>query len=438
MNLNLAEVATQNHTDVLDNGLTVVTVEMPQVHAMDLVMFVRAGLRFENPDNNGISHFLEHMMFRGNRDYPTSLLLNRKFETLGTDLRASTLSEYTSYGFSPHRSQLEPAMQAFAGFFTHPTFPQIELEREIILEEYLEELNEKGENVDIDDLACRLLYRGTPLAMPTVGTERTIKAINTDMLRDYFATYYIPKNMILAAAGPIDRDVFLGLAKKYFSGFKNSGTVVAPDHFQGTLVESQTEPQFLFQYDTDSQIQLQICFRAISYNHPDYYTLCLLTRIFDDGFSSRLQQAVREDRGLVYSVDCRATCWSDTGTVDFDASVRPDKVQEVARILFQQIRSFIETGPTEEEVDHVKKRSFFDLDVDRDDPYKQITRHGFPLLYSYEVSVEEEWAILEKITRQDIHRLARKIFVPEKLNLVVVGPHTPEIQQGLENLARSF
>ncbi len=438
MNLTLAEVAAQNHKDILKNGLTVVTVEMPYIHTMELVMFVRAGLRFENEDNNGISHFLEHMMFRGNREYPTSLLLNRKFETLGTDLRASTLSEYTSYGFSPHRTQLKPAMQAFAGFFTYPTFPQIELEREIILEEYLEELNENGENVDIDDQACRLLYRGTPLAMPTVGTEQTIKGITTPMLEEYFRKHYIPKNMVLAVAGPVEHGEFIRLAEKYFSGLTNGGTVVAADHFQNSLVEEQNEPQFLFQHDSDSQIQLQLCFRALSYNHPDYYTLYLLSRIFDDGFSSRLQRALREDRGLVYSVDCRVTCWSDTGTIDFDASVRPEKVQEVARILFQEIRAFIDAGPTEEEVQHVKKRSFYDLDVDRDDPYKQIVRHGFPLLYSYEVSVEEEWAILEKITREDIHRLARSLFVPEKLNLVVVGPHTPEIKQGLEDLARSF
>jgi len=140
--------------DTLANGLTVVAVEMPHIHMIEVAMFVRAGLRFENEKNNGISHFLEHMMFRGNRKYPDSISLNLEFEKIGRDLRASTLSEYTYYGFSPHYDQLERGMELFAEFFTDPTFPQIELERGIIMEECLEDLNAEGINVDINNIAC--------------------------------------------------------------------------------------------------------------------------------------------------------------------------------------------------------------------------------------------------------------------------------------------
>ncbi|MCH6581297.1 MAG: insulinase family protein, partial [Nitrospinae bacterium] len=144
-------------------------------------MFVRAGLRFENEKNNGISHFLEHMMFRGNRKYPDSISLNLEFEKIGRDLRASTLSEYTYYGFSPHYDQLERGMELFAEFFTDPVFPSIELERGIILEEYLEDLNAEGENVDINNVACALMYKDNALALPTIGTEDSIQAIDAAM-----------------------------------------------------------------------------------------------------------------------------------------------------------------------------------------------------------------------------------------------------------------
>ncbi len=428
----------KNFTDTLPNGITVVTVEMPHIHTVEMAMFVRAGLRFENTTNNGISHFLEHMMYRGNSKYPNSLSLNKAFESIGRELRASTLCEYTYYGFSPHVSQVERGMELFADFFTEPTFPEIDLEREIILEECQEELNEKGENVDIDNLACQLLYQGTPLAMPTIGIETTIKSISLEMLRDYFYTYYQTRNMILVGAGPVVHEQFYGFAQQYFSKIPDRGKNIKKDHFQGSMTENQKAPAKIFQHDSDSQIQLQLCFRSRSYNHPDYYPLSLIGRILDDGFSSRLQRALREDRGLVYSVECRVTSFSDTGTVDFDVSVRPEKVCEVARILIGEIKNFLETGPTESELKHVKQRYYYELDVDCDDPGKQILRYGFPHLYSNVISAEQEWAVIEKITWEDIMQVARKVFVPENINLVIVGPYTPEIKKELEGIVQSL
>ena len=203
-NMEVKEFALKYFWDTLPNGLTIVTVEMPHIHTMEVSMFVRAGLRYENAQNNGISHFLEHMMFRGNRKYPNSIALNMEFESIGQDLKASTLGENTQYGFSPHVSQLEKGLELFSEFFSTPTFPEIELERGIILEEYFEELNEEGVNVDINNQACKLLYPGTPMAWPTIGTEDTIKSIKTEMLKEYFDRHYVPGNMVLAFAGPIE------------------------------------------------------------------------------------------------------------------------------------------------------------------------------------------------------------------------------------------
>jgi len=428
----------RNITEALPNGMTVVTIEMPHFHTMEMALFVRAGLRFENERNNGISHFLEHMLYRGNVKYPDSLSLNREFETVGRELRASTLCEYTCFAFSPHISRIERGVELFADFFSEPTFPQIDLEREIILEECLEELNEKGENVDIDNVACRLLYQGSPLAMPTIGTEATVKSIDKGMLREYFNTYYHAHNMIFAGAGPIVHAEFFDLVKQYFSKIPDKGKGIAVDHFYGSLNEDQKKPAQAFQYDSDSQIQLQLCFRSVSYNHPDYFPLCLIGRVFDDGFSSRLQRALREDRGLAYSVDCRITSFSDTGTVDFDVNVRPEKVCQVACILMDEISKFLQTGPSLDELDFVKQRYFFELDVDQDDPCKQISRYGLSHLYSKVISAEQEWALVEPITVEKIIHVARKIFVPEKLNMVIVGPYTKEIKKELESIVESF
>ncbi len=426
----------QAEKTTLENGLTVVTVEMPHLHTVELSLMVRAGLRMETKANNGISHFLEHMLFRGNAKFPDSLSLNREFETIGRDLRAETHSEYTSYGFSPHRPFLERAMELFGNFFDEPTFPGMELEREIILEECLEDLNDKGENININNLACQLMYDDFPLAWPTIGTEETIKAIDTGMLKSYFKKFYHPANSILVSAGALTHESFLGLARKYFGGWTRRSQVVSSDFFK--LKETQGKPAILLKEDQDSQVQLQFCFRSRSYNHPDYFALCLISRIFDDGICSRLQRSLREDRGLVYSVECRATSWSDTGTFDFDVQVSPEKAQQVLNILYQEIKLFASEGPTEVELAHVKNRYDFDLELDLDDPYKQIDRYGFPLLYSSVMSVEEERECVRAVTVADCRQVASGILVRETLNIVAVGPISKELKQEVKKITDAF
>ena len=437
-NMEDKEFAIKYFRDTLPNGLTVVAVEMPHIHTMEVSMFVRAGLRYETPKNNGISHFLEHMMFRGNKKYPNSIALNVEFENIGRDLRASTLGEYTQYGFSPHVSKLEKGLELFSEFFSSPTFPEIELERGIILEEYLEELNEEGVNVDINNQACQLLYPDTPMAWPTIGTEDTIKSIKTEMLKDYFNRHYVPGNMVLAFAGPIKHENVFELSNKYFSVLKNGVEPFPKDHFIGSIQEKQEAPGLHFQEDSDSQIELQICFRSCSYNDPDFLVLALISRVFDDGFTSRLQRVLREERGLVYSVECRATSMSDLGTIDFDVTMRPEKVVEVTDILLKEIKTFSKEGTTEKELNHIKKRYFFELDSELDDPYRQVVRYAFPHLYSREMSMEEERILIESITTEKIMEVAKKVFEPKNLNLILVGPYTPQLKSQIERLIQQF
>jgi len=443
MTLNMGLVISKNEEKVkafkkkLSNGLTIVTIEQPHIHSIELAMFIRSGLRFESRKNNGISHFIEHMLFRGNSAFKNSYLLNREFELIGRDLRASTMSDHTYYGFSPHVSNLNRAMYLLSEFFLEPTFPEIELERGIILEECLEDLNEKGVDVDINNLACKILYPDDALARPTIGTEESIKGISVEGLKAHYAQFYTPENMVLVVAGCVDHEVFFEYAEKYFSRLVGNDSIKT-NHFDKPLSETQSQPALLFQHDSDSQIQLQICFRSVSYNHPDYFIATLISRLFDDGVTSRLQKILREEKGLVYSVECRATSLPDTGTIDFDVSVRSEKVVEVAEILLGEINKFISAGIEEDELRLVKQRYGYDLDYELDDPYRQIMRYGFCHLYSIDYTVEEEWVKISQVTSMDILRVARNIFVPEKLNFVLVGPYTPKLKASLEQLVREF
>ncbi|NIY18612.1 MAG: insulinase family protein, partial [Nitrospinaceae bacterium] len=295
-----------------------------------------------------------------------------------------------------------------------------------------------GENVDINNVACELMYPGDALALPTIGTEQSIQAIDIDMLKDYFRQYYCPSNMVLVAAGNLTHEVFLDLARSGFEKIARRGTGVPKDYFSGSIQENQQAPQFRIQKDVDSQDQLQICFRSVSYNHPDYYHAVLLSRIFDDGVSSRLQKVLREEQGLAYSVECRATSLADIGTIDFDVSVRPEKVTAILKVIFGEIKKFLRSGTGQEELDHIKKRYFFDLELEWDDPGKQVARYGFAELYTRVISLEEEQAMVQAVTAEDLDRVARKIFRPDNLNVILVGPHTPELDRELERLTREF
>ncbi|MCH6579825.1 MAG: insulinase family protein, partial [Nitrospinae bacterium] len=159
---------------------------------------------------------------------------------------------------------------------------------------------------------------------------------------------------------------------------------------------------------------------------------------FDDGVSSRLQKVLREERGLAYSVECRATSLSDIGTVDFDVSVRLEKVTAIVQAIFGEIKNLLKTGPAQDELDHIKKRYMYDLALELDDPGKQAARYGFSELYSKVITLEEERDLIESITLEDIRRVAESIFQPRKLNVVLVGPHTPENDRELERLIREF
>ena len=329
-------------------------------------------------------------------------------------------------------------MELFAEFFTDPTFPGIELERGIILEEYLEDLNAEGENIDINNVACDLMYPDNPLALPTIGTEESIQSIDTTMLRDYFDKYYCPSNMVLVGAGCLAQSQLHQLAQTHFGKIPHRGTAVPKDYFADSVREDQTEPQFRVQEDVDSQDEVQICFRSVSYNHPDYYAASLISRLFDDGVSSRLQKVLREEQGLAYSVECRATSLADTGTIDFDVSVRPEKVAAIVQVIFDEIKKFLNSGVTLEELDHIKKRYMYDLAMELDEPGKQASRYGFSELYSKVITLEEERDLVESITLEDIRQMAELVFKARNLNVVLVGPHTPQSDRQLGQLIREF
>src|SRR3954464_7194360 len=204
------------HKSVLHNGLRVVTVELPHLHAGMLAAYVRAGSRHEEARLNGVSHFLEHLFFRGSEGYPDGRLLNSVVEDVGGNLNGVTTRDHGYYYTPVHPERLDVPFVVLGDMLARPLFKEVELEREVILEEILDEVDEEGRDIDVDNLSKRALFREHPLGQKIGGTRETVSGLREDDLRAHHARAYGAHNLVLCAAGPCSHADVLRLAEKGF------------------------------------------------------------------------------------------------------------------------------------------------------------------------------------------------------------------------------
>src|SRR2546426_6291785 len=268
----------------LSNGLRVVTVELPHLHVGMIAAYVRAGSRHEDPSRNGVSHFLEHLFFRGSEGYPDGRTLNALVEDCGGSLNGVTTRDH-GYYFSPvHPERLEVPMAVLGDMLARPLFKEIELEREVILEEILDEVDEKGRDIDIDNLAKRALFPGHPLGLKIAGTPASVSALTEEHLRAHHARAYGARNIVLAAAGPLRHDRVLELAEKHFSSLRPG----APLN-DGALNGAPRGPQLVAVDHVESQLELQVSFRGPPEEHADFPALRVIKRVRSEEHTSELQ-----------------------------------------------------------------------------------------------------------------------------------------------------
>ena len=187
----------------LPNGLRLLTIQTPHLHTASVCLYVRAGSRYETAQTNGLSHFLEHMLFRGSGRYPSSFALNLAIEELGGTLYAETGRDYSLYQITLHPKQVERGLEILGDLFATPAFRDIDLERKIVVEEILEDLDDRGRNVNVDDQSRRLAWGDHPLGFPITGPMRNVKRFSIGDVRSHFRRFYGAANMVLAVAGPL-------------------------------------------------------------------------------------------------------------------------------------------------------------------------------------------------------------------------------------------
>ena len=421
------------HKDVLPNGLTVVTVELPHLHSVSVVMYARVGSRYETVADNGLSHFLEHMLFRGTERLPDAYALNHAIEALGGTLYAETGRDYSLYQISLHPETLQPGLELFGEIFATPAFADVDVERRIVLEEMHEDHDEDGRLVNIDDLARLEVWPDHPLGYRITGPYENVERFDDGDVRRHFASHYGARNMVLAVSGAVKRDDVIGTLHRVF------GTLAEGQPLEVTPPpESQDKPRFLYTPREGSQTNVQVLFRAFPETDPDFPALIALGRIVDDGMSTRLHRRVVDELGLAYYVTASMEPFVDAGLYEIDGACVHKHVPALVRESIAVLQKLRDTPPLQEELDKAQRRYRWDLEASFDDPDAMAGWWGGTELFFGPLTVEAKVERVKKVTPEAVQRFAKRLLRPERLTVACVGMLTKKLERQVRGIVEKF
>ncbi len=343
-------------TATLPNGLRVVAAHQPHLQRAHVALYFRVGSRFEDPRTNGISHFLEHMIYRGTPRLPSAHAVNLAFEQIGGYLYAATQTDYGVFSVTLPPESLSEATTLFGEVLRAPSFFDIEVEKGIVCEEILEDLDDEGRQIDADNLSRELIYPTHPLGYTITGDETRVRSFTDAMCRAHHEKHYVAENGVLVFAGAVDPERAFEIAARDFGGLP-SGAVTRAD----APVHTQKKPRLRIVENASSQTELRVCLRAMGESTKERPAIEMLMRLIDDGMSTRLYHRICDDKGLCYDVSAGYDGYEDDGILDFAAGVLHSRASVVTREILGVLEELAEKGPDDEELAKAKRRHAWDL-----------------------------------------------------------------------------
>ncbi|MCA9523535.1 MAG: insulinase family protein [Myxococcales bacterium] len=418
---------------ILANGMRVYAVEMPHLHTASVALYVRCGSRFETRKTNGISHFLEHMVFRGTARYPDAYLLNRCFDRLGSSLDATSFRDCTSFSIHLRPEGVDEALRLIADVVSSPTYQGLDIERNVLIEETLEYLDEDGRNVDLDDLEKALRWPRHPLGMTITGPVANLERFDAEDLDAHRRRFYVASNMALAVAGPIDPESIVRAVDRHF-GSVASGTP-AP------LKPLSRPGKVLFRRvrNDNNQTELRVSFETVPAGHPDELACELARAILDEGMTSRLQRRVCDERGLAYDVRCTIESYADVGLFCLDGTISHHRSWDLLEQFADLLVELKDEPVADDEWELVMSRARWALQTALDDVDSVAHWYAGTAMYRPAEHLTARLGQLELISPADLQRVARRYFVPERLAVVCLGQVYPrEIKRWRDDLPQRF
>jgi len=412
-----------HHLTTLKNGLRLITVPMKSVESMTVMIGVGAGSRYETKGTNGLSHFLEHMLFKGTKKRPTTLDISSTLDSIGAEFNGSTEKEWTIYYVKANASHQNIAFDILSDMVLNSKLEEEEIEREkgVIIEEL--NMYEDTPIQKISEVFESLLYSPTPLSWYVGGLKENIRAIKRDDFLEYQKRLYFASNMVIVKAGKVDEKEALSLTEKYFGKLKFQ----EKEKFQPAIYLKQKAPRVRLRSKKTNQSHFCLGFRGYPNSHPDHYVLSVLAIILGGSMSSRMFIQVRERRGLAYYIQTSKDFYLDTGYLVTQAGVDVNKIDEAIKVILNEYWQIVEKKVDLKELNKAKEflKGRLILALEHSDAVAE----KYALQALLEKKIKDPQEIIEtvdKITSEDIQRVAKDIFAPEKLNLAIIGPYNDE------------
>ncbi|MBI2278714.1 MAG: insulinase family protein [Candidatus Brennerbacteria bacterium] len=409
----------QFHRIVFPNGLRIILVPEAGSLATTVAVLVEAGSKYETKDQNGISHFLEHMCFKGTTNRPRPIDIASELDGLGADYNAFTSQEYTSYYAKVKNEDAERALDVVADLYLNPTFASEEIEREkgVIIEEI--NMYEDRPERRVGEYFMELVYGDQPAGWSILGPKEVIQKITRDDFLAYRGRHYLPQATVVVVAGGFD-------AQKIEEGIRArfGGLAGGEKHDKQMVEEAQEVPRELVKFKESDQTHVVLGFRAFPVRDERRYALELLADILGGGMGSRLFQRVREELGAAYYVRASTDFFSDHGLIEMSAGVTHKKLRDVLAVALEEFRRFVTEPVSVADLDRAKRHlaGQFVLSLETSDAqgyfYGGQEILGLPLI-TPEAYVER----LRMVTAEDIQSVAQGLFTNNHLNLALIGPY---------------
>ena len=400
---------------VLPSGLTLLTEPMPDRRSVSVGVWVRSGSRDEPSERLGISHFLEHMMFKGT-ERRDARAIAQSLECLGGHLDAFTTREQVCYYARALSDHLPEVVDVLSDILCRSRLAGREVDREktVVVDEIL--AYEDNPEEKVNDLLAEQLWGGHMLGKPILGTAETVSALTPDQLRGYFRRRYRPDHLVLAAAGALDHDRLADLVLRHFEPPDDSPLPLSgpPPAFVPSVRHLERDLQ---------QLYFALGARGIDDLHPDHYPLVVLITLLGGGMSSRLFQSVREEAGLAYSVYSVQDFFRDSGMISIQMGVSPDRGREALERVRHELDLLVREGPSEEEVEATRAQLKGSIMIEHESVSARMVHLAHEELYHGQYTPPEvEVGRILAVTREQVVECARRYLRPERFALAALGP----------------
>ncbi|MFA5359107.1 MAG: pitrilysin family protein [Patescibacteria group bacterium] len=402
---------------VLKNGLTVILAPRKETQTVTALLLVKAGSRYEDKDVRGISHFVEHMMFKGTKKRPSTFIISQELDSVGADYNAFTSKDHTGYYVKVNAGKKRLALELLSDMMFSSVFSAEELKREKGV--IMEEMNMYQDNpiMYVEDLVEELTFSGNKLGELIIGTKKTVGSINREKILKYWQYFYQPSNMVLGLAGNFQK-TDINLVKKYFEKADNRRNKISFTPF----LSSQRSAQNKILYKKTDQVQLAMSWSAYGYRDVDIYPAYLLATILGGTMSSRLFIEIREKRGLAYYIKATNNVYEDTGCFVVQAGLDKKRWREAVGLVWQEMEKIKKYGVTDEELERAKEFLRGKLAIDLEDSAHLADWYAKQKLLSGKImEPKEKLQKILKVKASDVKRIAQNIFVKNQLNLAVIG-----------------